>query len=497
MLTDERPLIELATVTDLPLLSESTTAPDPQTVYGAWWARWGPIAPVLIEHGVPAWLVMGYQECCAIMRSEYSFSRDPRNWRWNQENLLPEGAGIRAFSPPEPRAGSYHHDGETRRRLRQALDDAIADLPDAQIKAATRLVCTEAIARFDAPGPVDLIADYATPVSFLATAAMLGIEGDAAMQLMRDSEIIARHQPGGLEARARIGATLMGHVRASRERFGRDLTSSLVRHPNMRSDAEVVDSAAVPLHAASMFLGAWIGRALHLELADAAFRARWSGGRLGLDDALDQVLWRDTPVANSCAPRYAMHDTVLDGNKAVRRGDALVLALSAANHDPAVHSSDPWDEVGNRSHLAWGTGPHTCPAPAQARLVTRTAIDVLLQQVDLTLMVPADQVEWAPTPWVRQPRRLPAEASLPVLHGHQVPILGDNRDTWTTRPAPSSQARPGPAGHPGNLDGTGDQVPWLEDTPPPTPTTPARGSTAPEAETPGVPSWSDLLHRST
>lgn len=428
--TDHLAPVELTDVTDLVPLSATTMGPTPRAAYDALRARWGTIAPIEIEPGVPAWLVMGYDLFCGIARNEELFARDPRKWRLVAEDLLPPGAAIRAYSPPQPRGSSYHHDGATRRRLRAPLDDALADLPLREVVASTDEICLRVIAGFGQEGTADLVGDYAARVGFLSMVAMFGFDHETAKQLMADTVVISDHRPGSVEARQHLGATLMQHVRQRKRDYElgttgqNDLTSSFVRHPNFEDDMEIVDSIAIPLHAASMFLGAWISRTLHLQLADPAFAARQAGGRLALDDALEEVLWRDTPVPNSCLPRYATQDMELDG-KLIRKGDALILSMAAVNQDPRVHTGDPWDEVGNRSHLAWGTGLHACPAPNQARLITRTAVQRLQRELDVRLAQPNDDIQWVDSPWTRHPKEIPVRYRRVVPAGtSSAPVTG-------------------------------------------------------------------------
>ena len=150
----------------------------------------------------------------------------------------------------------------------------------------------------------------------------------------------------------------------------------------------------------------WIAQALRLMLTDPRFLGRLGGWRPGVDDALDEVLWRDPPMANMPA-RYALRDTELAGQP-IQRGDALILGLMAANNDPQVHVDDPWTELGNRSHLAWSTGPHACPAQIPARIITRAAVDTVMSLLPgIRLAVPAEQLTLRPSPWTRCPVTLP------------------------------------------------------------------------------------------
>jgi cytochrome P450 len=414
-------LVELAHVRALTDLSATTAGADPARTYEALRAQWGPVAPVQMEPGVPAWLVLGYQEFGAVARDEKLFSRDTTHWRLHREGLLPPGAAIWAYTPPVEKKpwSSFHHDGETRARLRRPLDDALDALPDKTVKQRTEWVCGLLLDRLDGDeGTVDLVREYATQVGFLSMASLFGFDSDTAEQMRLDSAVIMQeYGPQTAAARTRMGQALMGHVAARKAEAAVDLTSEFVRHPSFENGREVADSMTVPLIAAAEFLTAWVALTLRLVLTDERFSARWRGGRIDLDQALDEVLWRDTPVPNSCLPRFATKDAVLGGAQ-IREGDAVVLAMAGANRDPAMFTDDL--EVGNRSHLAWGTGPHACPARRQARLITRTAVQRIRQELTLTLDVPVDQIRWAATPWVRHPQALPARYRREATRGTEL-----------------------------------------------------------------------------
>jgi len=116
------------------------------------------------------------------------------------------------------------------------------------------------------------------------------------------------------------------------------------------------------------------------------------------------VLWNDPPMANY-AVHYALHDVVYEGI-ALHPGHPIVVSLAAANNDPTLTSDQ---RAGNRAHLAWSAGPHTCPAQSPARLIAAAAVEKLLDRLpDLELAVPADDLVWRPGPFHR------ALAALPV-----------------------------------------------------------------------------------
>ncbi|MEV5839897.1 cytochrome P450, partial [Nocardia sp. NPDC052112] len=66
------------------------------------------------------------------------------------------------------------------------------------------------------------------------------------------------------------------------------------------------------------------------------------------------------------------------------------------------------NRTGNRSHLAWGIGPHACPAQSLAYLIAKDAIDQLLDALpEIRLAIPADEAAWRPGPFHRSLVALP------------------------------------------------------------------------------------------
>ncbi|MCZ2265105.1 hypothetical protein IRJ14_21260, partial [Isoptericola sp. QY 916] len=81
-------VVRLEDVADRPLLADLAGAPDPAARYEALRSRWGALAPVDLEPGVPAWLALGHAEVAAVLRNEAMFSRDARHWRYEAEGLV-------------------------------------------------------------------------------------------------------------------------------------------------------------------------------------------------------------------------------------------------------------------------------------------------------------------------------------------------------------------------------------------------------------------------
>lgn len=400
-------------MTPLPLSATTMTA-DPAAVFARLRAEQGEVAWVELEPGIGAWLVMGHAEVLALVRQERLYSRDARHWRLLRDGTVPPD------SPLGPmmffRDNVIGYDGAEHARLRRPLDDAVAAIDQRVMRRSVARICELLIGDFAVRGRADLVADYAVIVPMLAIADLFGLDTMQGHDLLVAMQALFGSAEDAQEGNRRFEELLGGAMRARMRTPAGDLTTALLRHPDLRGDSEILQSMVVMVSAGYHTTISWIAQSLRLMLTDPRFAARVRGGRLGVDDALDEVLWRDPPMCNMPA-RYALRDTTLGGRE-IRRGDALVLGLAAAGHDTRVHGGRPEREPGNRSHLAWSAGPHSCPGRVPARLITRTAVETVLHLLPgLRLTVPADEVPLAPSPWTRCPAALPVSFSAPVPAG--------------------------------------------------------------------------------
>src|SRR4051812_29530920 len=95
----------------------------------------------------------------------------------------------------------------------------------------------------------------------------------------------------------------------------------------------------------------WIGNALGLMLTDERFAVTMAGGRRSTGQALNEVLWENTPVPGFTG-RWAAEDTHLGGQH-IKKGDCLVPGLAAAGADPGVRPDFPAEAGGNQAHMSF------------------------------------------------------------------------------------------------------------------------------------------------
>jgi cytochrome P450 len=393
-------------------LAQTTATSDPQAAYQRLRDQWGMVAPVQLEPGVNAWLVLGYDEVCRVLKHERVFSHDPHNWRDFAEGRVPPDSqlGPAMF----PREHAFFKDGDVHRRLRAPLDEAVSGLPLRQVSRENRKICADLIAGFAANGRADLVSDYAAIVPMLAVGKMIGLDVALGQELLDCLHTLYGGGENAHVANERYEEILTDLMRSRQAVPGNDLTSAFVSHKNLHDEGEILQTIVLMVSAGLESEVNWIAQTLRLMLADPRFAGRLRGGRLGVDDALDEVLWRYTPQANLPA-RFALRDVDLAGQP-IAQGDALILSLAAANADPRAHSDDLWNEIGNRSHLSWSAGPHACPGHVPARIIAKSAVETVLHLLpDMRLAIPVEEIKLIPSPWSRCPATLPVTFTSVVL----------------------------------------------------------------------------------
>ncbi|WP_338674868.1 cytochrome P450 [Streptomyces sp. SCSIO 30461] len=374
--------------------------------------RHGPVAPVTVAPGIEAWLVLGHRELLRLTREEQVFSHDPRHWTPLREGRVPPDSPILPMVGWRP--ALLYADGQQHRRMRAAVSDALAGINGHELRRSVRATAEQLIASFAARREADLVPHYARLLPMRAITGLLGLDEQTGRRFVQAIAGMAAGDAYSTGANRRLAGILRTVIEEKRRSPGQDVTSTLLHHPAELTDDEVLHNLVVMFVAGNQTTVNWIATTLRILLCDPAFRSSLSGGNLSVDDALDLVLWRFPPTQNFPA-RYATRD-VQFGGQLIRAGDMLVLGLAAANTDPAVLPPNGGPIAGNRSHLAFGAGPHTCPAQDPARLITRTAVDTIRHRLpDLELAVPEYELGWISSPWTKGLAALPVRFTDPQL----------------------------------------------------------------------------------
>lgn len=401
-------------------LTSSTATSDPQAVYRQLREEWGDIARVELEPGVHGWLIMSWNELRIAASHEHLFSKDPHYWKDLQDGVVSPDSGLLPMMGY--RHNAYTNDLDLRQRYRRPLDDAVGAIDQRRLRRAVQAKCTELIAGFADDQRADLVTDYASIVPLLAAADLFGMDTAGGHELRRALIALFGSQDDSQEGNRNLEQILADLLASHRAEPRDDLTTLYLDHPDLHDEIELLHTMLLTISATNEVSITWIAQTLRLMLTDDRFSARMRGGRLGIDHALNEVLWTDPPMANMPA-RYAKRDTTLGGRQ-IAKGDVLILGISAANSDPRIHTGDDRLEFGNQSHLAWGAGPHVCPGRVPARIICRTAVETALHLLrGVRLTIAPEEVTYLPSPWMRCPASLPVTFTPTTIPAPQ-PILG-------------------------------------------------------------------------
>ncbi|MFI2371225.1 cytochrome P450 [Streptomyces sp. NPDC018833] len=385
----------------------------PAELYRSLRRRHGPVAPVLLDGDVPAWLVLGYAEVAHVAAHDELFGRDSR--RWNQWSAVPADWPLLSFVGHQP--SEVFTEGTEHQVRGEVVIAALEAVDQFELAHWCRRIAEGLINSFAGSGQAELMSAYTHPLPMRAAVQLCGMtEGGAvAGELVRDLRISldAAGDDDPAAAYARVQERIRRLVEDKRRRPGPDVTSRMLTHPAGLTDEEAVQDLITVIAAAQQLTADWIGNTLRLLLTDDAFALNVSGGRLSVGQALNEVLWLDTPV-QTVSGRRALRDTTLGGRR-IRAGDCVVLGLAAANTDPRIwpeghDGRDGSARAENAAHLSFGNGEHRCPYPAPllAEVIARTAVETLLERLpDVVLAVEPEELTWWPSVWMRGLTSLP------------------------------------------------------------------------------------------
>ncbi|MEU4202840.1 cytochrome P450 [Streptomyces sp. NPDC026294] len=366
-------------------------AEDPMGLYERLRARHGSVAPVLLDGDLPAWLVLGYREILEVAGTPARFSRDSRNWRWFREGRVPPDSPLLPMIAWQPVC--LFLDGEERSRLRLAVTDSLERFNRRGIRRHITRFTHQLIDGFAERGEADLAEEFCEHLPMLVLTQLLGMPDEYGPRLVAASRDMVAGTETSVASNAFIVETLTELVRRKRGSHGHDITSWLIEHSSGLTDEEVWNHLRVILIAANETTVNLLKSTLRMVLTDPRCHASLAGGQMTLPDVVEQVLWSEPPLM-TIPGRWAAVATEVGGQK-IEAGDMLLLGLAAGNHDPAVRPDPSVPLLGNRSHLAFSSGPQECPGQNIGRAIADTGIDTLLARLpDVRLCIPEDQLRW-------------------------------------------------------------------------------------------------------
>lgn len=394
---------------------------EPAAFYGELRRLHGPVAPVLLDGDLPAWLVIGHRELQQVTTDPATFTSDTRRWRLRE--AIPEGSPLHAmFGGANADQLLSNAEGEAHHIRALALHEALAAVDLVEFRARCEGFGDRLIDGFAAGAEAELMSDYALLLPVLALGWAFGVPESEGRALIEAFSGIMRTDDDPRAAEKSALDIVLDLVRRARLRPGPDVAGRLAAHPAGLTDPQIVSDLMLSLIVGQTTTAYWIGNALRLMLTDSRYVDTLTRGRLPVSRALREVLWDDTPtqvLAGRCATRQ-----VTVGRALISAGDLVMLGLAAANTDPHIRPDPEAGLRGSCAYMSYSLGPHGCPAAARdlAEAVATVGIEVLLDRLpDLRLACPPEELRWLPSTMVHGLQALPVRftpaVAAPGPHG--------------------------------------------------------------------------------
>lgn len=261
----------------------------------------------------------------------------------------------------------------------------------------------EAVAR----GRTELISDIATPFVTLVIADLLGVPADDRQRFM--DVIDAAPPPGSLDASDNdyagdahplmvMGGYFAAYVEDRRRHPRADILTELAcatyADGSMPSLAEIVRLATFLFGAGQDTSAKLLGNAMRYIVDQPGLQGRLRADPSLIPHFIEEVLRLEGSSKQTA--RVARRDTRI-GDRVVPAGTRILLALAAANRDPA-RWDDPrellLDRARIREHVAFGRGKHVCAGAPLARVEVRIILEKFLEH---TASIELDEARHGPS----------------------------------------------------------------------------------------------------
>jgi hypothetical protein len=353
--------------------------------------------PVHWDHYLHAWVVTRYTDVLTVLH-HFSAKRTP-----TPEQL--QAMGLAALSPIAAVMVKQmlFMDAPSHTRLRALASYAF--IPDrvAVLKSHIQEICNELIDAALPGGQMDVIADIAAPLPAIVTAEMLGVPVSDHEQLKNWSAIFAemlgnfQHNPDRvpvvLRAVEDMTAYFRSAIREQRVRPRQGLVHSLMTAEidgDRLTEEEIVANCIVTMVGGQETTTNLIGNGILSLLRAPSELKRLRENPSHIPTAVEELLRYESPSQHTA--RLAPDDVQL-GGKLIRKRQAVIAVMGAANRDPERFPDPDRLDITRQDnrHLAFGWAAHFCFGAALARIEGQVVFETMLRRLPHLQLVPGSQ----------------------------------------------------------------------------------------------------------
>jgi pentalenolactone synthase len=350
------------------------------------------VAPVRTMAGDPAWLVTRHahvKELLSDVRLGRSHSHPDRAARISPSAVL-GGA-----------TGDHANEKVDHQRLRRLLAPAFSARRMARLRARVGQLVDGLLDEMRSP-PVDLHDVVSVPLPVMVICELLGAPYDERDRFRAWSTDLASLNANRSQTAMRDFIAYMHTlIAAKRDTPGADVISDLIRAGTEQQGEPTLTGSDIARTAAMLLFAGHETTMVRIDLGMLLLITHPDQYRTLRDDpglinsAVDEVLRLSSISAIGGLPRYASADLTID-DTTIAAGDAVLLAISAANRDPRVFTDpDTFDITRTPNpHLAFGHGPRYCIGASLARLELCEIFDRIIDRFPkLELAIPRENLQ--------------------------------------------------------------------------------------------------------
>ncbi|MFF5575477.1 cytochrome P450 family protein [Streptomyces luteogriseus] len=349
----------------------------------------GPIVPVELPGGIPAWAPTGYQTLKELILDP-RVSRDPRlHWRlWPEIGEHPSWGWVLGWVGVVNMLSTY---GPDHTRLRKLVAPSFTHRRTEAMRPRVEAITAELLAALEAADGevVDLKEGLAHPLPMRMICELMGVpealrEDTARLiaAIMDTSDPSPEH---AASVQRQIGTVLPTLIAHRAEHPGDDITTELIRvrdeDGDRLSDEELLYTLLLVIGAGFETTVNLIGNAVVALLRRPEQLAAVRAGEIDWGAVVDETL-RAHPSIASLPLRFAVTDLTV-GDVTIPAGDAIITTYAAAGLDPEHYGPDADRFDATRAaddHLSFGIGVHRCIGAPLARLEALTALPALFDR---------------------------------------------------------------------------------------------------------------------
>src|SRR5438876_6598045 len=373
-------------------------------------------APVHWDPYLHAWVVTRYADVVTVLH-HFSAQRTPTPEQFAAMGLAELGPIAQLMTRQ-----MLFMDAPAHTRLRGLASMAFTPARVEALRAHIREILDTLIEPLLEAGAMDVINDLAAPLPAIVTAEMLGVPISDCDQLKAWSADFAevlgnfQHNPDRASRTLKCVEEMTVYFREAIRRVKSDPREGLINSfttaeidGDRLTEDEIIANCIVTMVGGQETTTNLIGNGVLSLIRNPNQMQRLRDDLSLIPSAVEELLRYESPSQHTA--RICPEDTEL-GGKRIRKGQAVIAVMAAANRDPERFPDPDRLDVGrtDNRHVAFGWAAHFCFGAPLARMEGQIVLETLLRRL------PELQLEPGPLVW-RQNLGLRGLTALPVAFG--------------------------------------------------------------------------------